>query len=70
MYKVKSQEVIDFMIYMAMSVGENSYYSVQDLKGLQCLFPFEYQISKETLASDDRFVLSNLGGQLSVGIKE
>ena len=69
-HKVKSQEVIDFMIYTAMSVGGNSYYSVQDLKDLQCLFPFEYQISKETMASDDRFVLSNLGGQLSVGIKE
>lgn len=69
-HKVRSQDVADFMIYAQMSLGDVSYYSVQDLKEMESLFPFEYQVSKESLVADDRFVLSNLGGELSVGVKE
>lgn len=69
-HKIKSQDVADFMIYAQMSLGDVSYYSVQDLKEMESLFPFEYQVSKESLTSDDRFILSNLGGELSIGVKE
>ena len=69
-HKIRSQSVADFLIYAVMSMSNVSYYSVQDLKEMECLFPFEYQVSKETLAADDRFVISNLGGELSVGVKE
>lgn len=69
-HKIKSQDVADFMIYAVMSFSDDSYYSVQDLKEMEYLFPFEYQVSKESLVADDRFVLSNLGGELSVGVRE
>lgn len=68
--KIRSQDVADFMIYVVISLGDASYYSVQDLKEMECLFPFEYQVSKETLAADERFVISNFGGELSVGAKK
>lgn len=65
-HKVGSQKVTDFMIYAMMSLGDVSYYSVQDLKEMESLFPFEYQVSKESLVADERFLLSNLGGKLSI----
>lgn len=69
-HKIRSQDVADFMIYTQMSLGDVTYYSVQDLKEMESLFPFEYQVSKESLVADNRFVLSNLGGELSVGVKK
>lgn len=66
--KVKRSNIVAFMIYVAMRVDNNSYYSFADLNAFDILFPFEYEVSKEELMEDDRFVITRLGSDISIAI--
>ena len=73
-YKLKKQsisknDVINFIIYVAMMVGDQSYYSFTDLTAFDVLFPFEYKVSKEALMEDERFVVTKFGSEISVALR-
>lgn len=62
--------LVNFMIATAMRVDGNSYYSYTTLKDFSVLFPFKYQVSKEQLMADSRFVLTNFDGKLSIALND
>ncbi len=68
--QVNNEEVVSFMLRVAMTLDGSSYYPFSALAEFPYLFPFKYQVSKEMLMQDDRFVLSTFGSALSVSLKE
>ena len=68
LHNVPNAEVSSFMVYAMMNVDDSGYYSFQEVNTSNFFFPFEYQITKETILQDDRFMMSNLGGKLSVAL--
>ncbi len=68
--EVKDEEVVSFMIRVAMTLDGSSYYAFSSLTDFPFLFPFQYRVSKEMLMADDRFVLSTFDSTLSVALKE
>ena len=67
-HSIMSQEVTAFMVYAMMCVDASGYYSFQEINTSNYLFPFEYKLEKETILQDDRFMMSNLGGELSIAL--
>lgn len=66
--EVKDEEIVSFMIQVAMTLDGSSYYAFSSLTDFPFLFPFQYRVSKEMLMADDRFVLSTFDSTLSVGL--
>ena len=67
-HKVARDEISSFLVYTMMNVDDSGYYSFQELNASTYLFPFEYRVTKETLLQDDRFVMNNFGGELSIAL--
>lgn len=68
--KIEKQEIIAFMVEVAMYLEGSSYYAFADISEFPFLFPFEYKITKEQLLQDERFILSAFNSTLSVALKE
>jgi len=66
---INNEQIVNFMMMVAMKVDGNSYYTYTDLANMGILFPFSYQLQKEQLMSDERFVINNFGGELTVALK-
>lgn len=69
-HKVNNADVVSFMVYTIMCIDNSGYYSLIDLKSSKYFFPFEYQIEKKILLADDRFVMNNFGGTLSIALND
>lgn len=69
-HKIAKDEISSFMVYAMMNVDDSGYYSFQELNASTYLFPFEYRVTKETLLQDERFVMNNFGGELSIALKD
>jgi hypothetical protein len=69
-HKVNNPDVVSFIVYTMMCIDNRGYYSLIDLKSSKYFFPFEYQIEKKTLLADDRFVMNNFGGTLSIALND
>lgn len=67
-HSVRSSRVSAFMVYAMMLMDDRGYYSFADLSSAVFFYPFEYQIEKEILLSDNRFSMNNFGGQLSISV--
>ena len=68
--QIKSPSVVNFCLYVMMSIEQNTYTTFVELADYRLLFPFEYKVSKEALIEDERFVMSNFGGETPVSIRE
>lgn len=68
--QIKSPAVVNFCLYVMMSIENNTYTTFVDLADYRLLFPFDYKVSKEALIEDERFIMSNFGGETTVSIKE
>lgn len=62
-------EIVNFLLYTIMKIDAAGYYSLLDLEHSLYLFPFEYQVKKESIMEDDRFLLGTFGGQISFSLK-
>lgn len=69
-HKVNHANVVSFMVYTMMCVDGSGYYSSMELNSPTYFFPFEYQIKKEELLKDGRFIMNKFGGVLSIALKE
>lgn len=69
-YETTSDPVVSFMICTGMKVTGNTYYNMMELGQFEVLYPFKYKVSKEQLMADERFLISNFGGEVSVALKE
>lgn len=67
---ITKAEVVNFIICVAMHIENHAYCAFSELKEFYSMFPFEYSVSKEELMMDDRFIMTNFGGELSVTLKE
>ena len=68
-YPISNEQIVNFMLLVAIKVGGNSYYTRPDLTNIGVLFPFEYRVNKEQLITDDHFVINNFGGEITVALK-
>ena len=66
---VDKPDVADFMVYAVMLIDDAGYYSMQELRDFDHLFPFQYDISREQVTADQRFETSNFGGQMTVAVR-
>lgn len=66
---IAQEEIVAFMVEVAMYLGGSSYYSFSSLTEFPFLFPFKYWVTKERLMQDDRFTLSTFDATLSVALK-
>ena len=69
-HKVNNSQVVTFLIYTLMCIDDSGYYTFLDLNASALLFPFEYDVKKEAIMEDNRFVLNNFGGELTIALKE
>ena len=67
--QVNNEEVVSFMLRVAMTLDGSSYYAFSSLTEFPFLFPFMYRVTKEQLMQDDRFTLSTFDATLCVALK-
>ena len=68
-HRTDKPEIVNFMLYVMMLVENSGYYPYFNLKSSAYLFPFDYKVEKVYLLEDDRFIMNNFGGELSVSLK-
>ena len=66
---IANEEIVAFLLEVAMFLDGSSYYSYSALSEFPFLFPFYFRVSKEQLMQDDRFTLSTFDATLSVALK-
>ncbi len=66
---VNNEEVVSFMLRVAMTIDGSSYYGFSSLTDFSFLFPFKYRVTKDQLMPDGRFTLSTFDAILSVALK-
>lgn len=69
-HEVKNEQIVIFMVKAAMMSDGNSYYNISDLGALEVLYPFQYEITRDTCSIDTHFSLSNLGGEWTVSVTQ
>ncbi len=67
---VTNSEILDFIISQGMRLDGGSYYSYTELGNLYILFPFQYQVNKELLMNDERYIMTGFGGEVSFSLKK
>ena len=67
--QVNNEEVVSFMLRVAMTLDGSSYYAFSSLTEFPFLFPFRYRVTKEQLMQDERFTLSTFDATLCVALK-
>lgn len=68
--EITNTEVINFVIATIMKIDGGSYYSFSELHDFVLLFPFDYNVSKEELITNNRYTVSTFGGEVSVSLRE
>lgn len=68
--KIRKPEVVAFLVYSLMNCENSSYRTVEQLNHFKCLFPFDYQVSREQIDRDEDFVYSTFGSDVTVALKE
>jgi len=67
--QVNNEEVISFMLRVAMTLDGSGYYTFSSLTEFSFLFPFEYRMTKEQLMQDEKFTLSTFDAALCAALK-
>lgn len=65
---VDNEQINVFMTYVVMKLIDSGYCSFQELNDSEYLFPFEYNVEREAIVSDDRFSISKFGGEISISL--
>ena len=69
-HRISDQKVVILMVYLLMLIDDSGYYTFLDLNASSYLFPFSYDVKKEAIMEDERFVFNNFGGELTISLKE
>ena len=67
--KIKADMVTAMVIQTALKTEDKGYCNLAELTDFNVMFPFEYTVSKEQLMADERFTVTNFGGELTVALK-
>ena len=68
--EINNIDILDFIVTQGMKLDGSSYYSYTELGNLYILFPFKYQVSKEMLMQNNKYVMTGFGGEVSFTLKE
>ena len=66
---VNNKEVILLLVWTSMLIDNCEYYSFFELNNFMYIFPFNYSIEKEQIVGDERFIINNFGGELTIALK-
>ena len=66
---IKADKVTAMVIQTALKTEDKGSCNFGELTDFGVMFPFEYSVSKEQFLEDERFTVTNFGGELSVGLK-
>ena len=69
-HRISDQKVVILMVYLLMLIDDSGYYTFLDLNASSYLFPFSYDVKKEAIMEDERFLFNNFGGELTISLKE
>lgn len=67
---ISDDDIVGFMLAVAMKIDNGSYYSFAELSEFNILFPFEFDISKEYILRDDRFMATHFAGEMTISLKD
>ena len=68
--EITNNELISYILAVAMKVDKGSYYSFVELNGFDVLFPFDFIISKEYILTDKHFMATHFSGEMTISLKE
>ena len=66
--EIKEESIAAFLVCIAMRIDGSSYYPFAAINNFSVLYPFRYQLTKNWLIHDDRFVVSTFDGELSLSL--
>lgn len=68
--EISRDEMANFILTQGMKLDGSSYYSYTELENLNILFPFQYQVSKEMLMQEERYMMNGFGGEVAFSLKK
>lgn len=69
-HEVKEDEVNALLACTGMTVEDKGNFTLQELRAMSYMFPFKYQIDREMLMTNDVFTVTNIGGEMMVGLTD
>lgn len=67
-HEVRDDKVNALLASSGMTVEDKGNFTLQDLREMNYMFPFKYQIEREMLMMNDTFTITNIGGEMMVGL--
>lgn len=68
--ELTNNDVISFILSVAMRIDNGSYYSFSELGEFDILFPFEFNVSKEHILADKNFMATHFAGEMTISLRE
>mgnify|MGYP006879989557 FL=1 len=69
-HEVRDDKVNALLASAGMTVEDKGNFTLQDLREMNYMFPFKYQIEREMLMMNDTFTITNIGGEMMVSLTE
>ncbi|MGZ1132897.1 hypothetical protein ACXO2U_02310 [Lactobacillus delbrueckii subsp. bulgaricus] len=69
-HEVQDDKVNALLASAGMTIEDKRSFTVQELRGMNYMFPFKYQIEREMLMMIDTFTITNIGGKMMVTLTE
>lgn len=69
-HEVKDDEVNALLTCAGMTVEDKGNFTLQELRAMSYMFPFKYQIDREMLMTNNVFTVTNIGGEMMVGLTD
>ena len=67
-HEVRDDKVNALLASAGMTVEDKGNFTLQDLREMNYMFPFKYQIEREMLMMNDTFTITNIGGEMMVSL--
>ena len=67
-HEVRDDKVNALLASAGMTVEDKGNFTLQDLREMSYMFPFQYQIEREMLMMNDTFTITNIAGEMIVSL--
>ena len=65
---MRDDKVNALLASAGMTVEDKGNFTLQDLREMSYMFPFQYQIEREMLMMNDTFTITNIAGEMIVSL--
>lgn len=69
-HEVYNNEVENFIAFVYLKIVDSSYISLEDINEWDAMFPFKYKITREMIATDDRYLVTAFDGKPVIKINK